>query len=174
MVETMIIDRIKKTSLIGIYLNKNDTSRFLVGKVMASDDLYMIFSMISVDGKDAGKALINLNFPYRIEYETNYLNQFIPYNKEQTIVFKEPLFESYICYAIKKSKLLKFKDYDNRIIMYGIVLKQTSNGLEVQRYTKNGKRCNLYRIQKNRIAFIEFDSLEELDIEKLVYLEKRL
>ncbi|MDD6467005.1 MAG: hypothetical protein PUF50_02365 [Erysipelotrichaceae bacterium] len=70
----MIIDKIKKTSLIGIYLDKNDTSRFLVEKVIASDNSYMILSMISVDGKNAGKVLINLNFPYRIEYETDYLN----------------------------------------------------------------------------------------------------
>ena len=68
-----ILEELKENQkLCSLYINFQDTSKFIFGKILEVDEMHIIFYSLSPDGEYDGLMLIKIDNILRIEYDDLY------------------------------------------------------------------------------------------------------
>lgn len=165
----MIIDvlekALKEKFLIGIYLDRDDTSKFIVGYVEKVYEEATLISIISPKIKSDGFAMVNMNLIYLIEYDTFYLKNIQKIINAQGILIKEIDFE-------RNEKEILLFDFLNFCKSKNICITIKHNyGFDILGYIIKIDKCSLLmevyteECSKDGITILQIEDINEIYLE---------
>lgn len=169
-VNEMISMLINNKKITEIYINENETDRFVLGYILFCDDEWVLIKCINEYGEEDGYLVISKNDIYRLSNDSIYIND-MQYIIDNKITFSCLAINdnNVIEYALKQSSLLAIRlfksGFDN---IYGFVKSKKENNICLECFDDHGNYDGKTCIDINSITSIEFESKKLSFIAKLM------
>lgn len=172
-----ILEEIKESQkLCSLYINFQDTSKFIFGKILEVDEMYIIFFSFSPDGEYDGLMLIKIDNILRIEYDDLYAARMNRLLDDKNLSCKlnvystehNNLAELFLNMLLKEKLIISVELLDSAIYdIIGFVEEISGNICKISQVNDDGQSDGVTYIRINDITQISADSLDERRILRL-------
>lgn len=152
--------------LIAIYCNKQSTERFLVGQILTFDSEYLLLSLISPDAGADGLCLCSAKFIFRIEQDSQYLQDMKKRLCSITAQHSESNpWDAFLAYAEEHKFVTQIKGFSGKRIMFGIPVGHSNDTVAIHRVYSDGIHGKVFRVNRDKIALLVCDSNTEQELQ---------
>lgn len=155
--------------LIAIYCNKQASDKFLVGQILTFNSEFLLLSLISPDAGVDGFCLCSAKFIFRIEQDSQYLQNL----KRRLCSITAPNFESnpwdsFLAYAEEHRFVTQIKGFSGKRIMFGIPVGHSKDTVAIHRVYSDGTRGKVSRMSRDKIALLVCNSNTEQELQATI------
>lgn len=160
--EELLNELLKNRSLIAIYTNKKDTESFIVCRIIAKDDQFVLCYLYDIDGTYDGIEIKRIADIYLIEAEGDYLNKILAeitnVDIEIALPIEENLLFSFLRHAIISQKVVAIELVNSGIFDIVCVCLDFSGGVLRVSTISEGTRDSIAYIRISEITKLTYDS----------------
>ncbi len=173
-----ILEELKENQkLCSLYINFQDTSKFVFGKILKIDEMHIIFFSFSPDGEYDGLLLIKIDNILRVEYDDLYTARMNRLINDKNFLCKfdidsienNNLIELLLNLLLKEKIIISIELLDSGTYdIIGFVEEINENTCKISQVNDDGQDDGVTYIRINDITQISADSLDERRILRLL------